>query len=159
MRKYTSIFIATHAWFDEEKFPRAKSENGSSKNKLNICPPDINQDQEDINNSNNPNTDTDSDHNHNDPYDSSSDNTPSDTQEESQSDEEHFESADSEDEVESDLNLKQNPQTMKNLQMDTLEEAVLTLPMKNPRKVVVMATNLTMDQRVIPTIRLKNLNQ
>ena len=36
MRKNTSIFIATHAWFDEEKFPRAKSENGSSKNKLEI---------------------------------------------------------------------------------------------------------------------------
>ena len=106
MHKNTSIFIATHAWFDEEKFPRAKSESGSSKNKLIICPPDINQDQEDINNSNYPNSDTDSDHNHNDPHDSSSDSTPSDTQEESQSDSEHFESADSEDEVESDLKPK-----------------------------------------------------
>ena len=76
MCKNTSIFIATHAWFDEEKFPRAKNEDGSSKNnKLNICPPDINQDQEDINNSNYPNSDTDSDHNHDDPHDSSSDDT------------------------------------------------------------------------------------
>ena len=32
MQSNTLIFIATHAWFDEEKFPRAKSENGSSKN-------------------------------------------------------------------------------------------------------------------------------
>src|ERR1700734_3409927 len=56
-------------------------------------------------------------------------------------------------------NLKQNPPTMKNLQTDTLEEVVLTLPMKNPRKEVVTATNPTVDQRVIPTIRLKNLNQ
>src|SRR5580692_6955433 len=56
-------------------------------------------------------------------------------------------------------NLKQNPPTMKNLQTIILEEVVLTLPMKNPRKVVVTATNLTMDQRVIPMIRLKNLNQ
>ena len=61
MQTNTSIFIATHAWFDEEKFPRAKSENGSSQNKLSICPPDINQDQEDIDNSNYPNLDTDSD--------------------------------------------------------------------------------------------------
>ena len=106
MRKNTSIFIATHAWFDEEKFPRAKSEDGSSKNKLNICPPDINQDQEDINNTNYPNSDTDSKHNHDDSHDSSSDSTPSNTQEESQSDEEHFESVDSEDEVESDLKPK-----------------------------------------------------
>ena len=106
MRKNTSIFIATHAWFDEEKFPRAKSEDGSSKNKLNICPPDINQDQEDINNSNYPNSDTDSDHDHDDPHDSSSDDTHSNTQEELQSESEHFESADSEDEVESDLKPK-----------------------------------------------------
>ena len=56
-------------------------------------------------------------------------------------------------------NLKQNPPTMKNLQTITLEEVVLTLLMKNPRKVVVTATNPTMDQRMIPTIRLKNLNQ
>src|SRR5580692_2926018 len=56
-------------------------------------------------------------------------------------------------------NLKQNPPTMKNLQTDTLEEVVLTLPMKNPWKEVVTATNPTKDQRVIPTIRLKNLNQ
>ena len=98
MRKNASIFIATHAWFDEEKFPRAKSENGSSKNKLEICPPDINQDQEDIDNSKYPNSDTDSDHNHDDPNNSSSDDTPSDTQEELQSESEHFESADSEDE-------------------------------------------------------------
>ena len=87
MQKNTLIFIATHAWFDEEKFPRARSEDGSSKNKLNICPPDINQDQEDINNSNYPNSDTDPDHNHDDPHDSSSDDTPSDTQEESLYDE------------------------------------------------------------------------
>src|ERR1700734_1891618 len=56
-------------------------------------------------------------------------------------------------------NLKQNPPTMKNLQTVILEEAVLTLPMKNPRKEVVTATNPTKDQRMIPTIRLKNLNQ
>ena len=155
----TSIFIATHAWFDEEKFPRAKSENGSSKNKLNICPPDINQDQEDINNSNYPNSNTDSDHNHDDPHDSSSDNTPSDMQEESQSDEEHLNQQIQKMKSRVISNLKQNPPMMKNLQMVTLEEVVLTLPMKNPRKVVVTATNPTMDQRVIPTIRLKNLNQ
>ena len=106
MRKNTSILIATHAWFDEEKFARAKSEDGSSQNKLNICPPDINPDQEDINNSNYSNSDTDSDHNHDDPHNSSSDYTPSDMQEELQSDEEHFESADSEDEVKSDLKPK-----------------------------------------------------
>ena len=106
MRKNTLIFIATHAWFDEEKFPRAKSKDGSSKNKLKLCPPDINQDQEDINNSTYPNSDTGSDHNHDNPHDSSSDNTPSDMQEESQSEEEHFESADSEDEVKSDLKPK-----------------------------------------------------
>ena len=106
MQKNASIFIATHAWFDEEKFLRAKSEDGSSKNKLYICPPDINQDQEDIDNSNYPNSDTDSDHNHDNPHDSSSDSTPSDTQEKSQSDEEHFESVDSEDEVKSDLKPK-----------------------------------------------------
>ena len=110
MKSDLSIFIATHAWFDEEKFPGAKSEDGSSKNKLNICPPDINQDQEDINNSNYPNSDTDSNHNHDDPHDDSpSDDTPSDMQEKSQSEEEHFESADeedSEDEVESDLKPK-----------------------------------------------------
>ena len=34
IRSNNSIFIATHAWFDEEKFLGAKSENGSSKNKL-----------------------------------------------------------------------------------------------------------------------------
>ena len=106
MQKNTSIFIVTHAWFDEEKFPRAKSEDGSSENKLNICPPDISQDQEDIDNSITPNSDTDSDHNHDDPHDSSSDDTPSDTQKELQSEEEHFESADEEDEVESDLKPK-----------------------------------------------------
>ena len=110
MQKNTSIFIAAHAWFDEEKFPKAKSEDGSSKNKLNICPPDINQDQEDINNSTIPNSDTDSDHNHDDPHDdSSSDDTPSNKQEKSQSEEEHFESVDkedSEDEVESNLKPK-----------------------------------------------------
>ena len=60
----------------------------------------------DINNSNYPNTDTDSDHNHDDPHDSSSDDTPSDMQEELQSEEEHFESADSEDKVKSDLKPK-----------------------------------------------------
>ena len=118
-----------------------------------------NQDQEDINNSNYPNSDTDSDHNHDDPHDSSSDDTQSDTQEESQSETEHFESVDSEDEVESDLKPKTESSMIKNLQMVTLEEVVLTLPMKNPRKVIVTATNPTMDQRVIPMIRLKNLNQ
>jgi hypothetical protein len=39
MRKDNSICIATHAWFDEEKFPRANSGDGSSKDKLEICPP------------------------------------------------------------------------------------------------------------------------
>ena len=105
MRKDNSIFIATHAWFDEEKFPRAKSESGSSKDKLKICPPDINQDQEDTDSSTNPNSDIN--HNHDDPHDeNSSDDTPSDEQESSSSEEECFESADEEDEVEDDLKPK-----------------------------------------------------
>jgi hypothetical protein len=101
MRKDNSIFIATHAWFDEEKFPRAKNENGSSQNKLIICPPDINQDYEDTDSSTDPNTDND--HNHDDPHDnSSSDNTPNDEQGSLKSEEECFESAEEEDEVEDD---------------------------------------------------------
>jgi hypothetical protein len=100
MRKDNSIFIATHAWFDEEKFPRAKSKSGSSKNKLKICPPDINQDQEDTDSSTDPNTDN-----------------------------------------------------------DHKEEVVFTPLMKNPRKVVITVMNPTEDHRMIPTIRLKNLNQ
>jgi hypothetical protein len=102
MHKDNSICIATHAWFDEEKFPRADSGDGSSKDKLKICPPSINKDQEDDNYSTNP--DTDSDHNNDDPHNKdSSDDTPSDSQEESPSEEESFESADEEDEVEDDL--------------------------------------------------------
>src|ERR1700723_4289845 len=54
-------------------------------------------------------------------------------------------------------NHLQNPLTMKNLLTDALEEAVLTLLMKNPRKVVTTAVNLTKDHRVIPMIHLKNL--
>jgi hypothetical protein len=104
MQKDNSIFIATHAWFDEEKFPRAKSKSGSSKNKLKICPPDINQDQEDTDSSTDPNTDND--HNHDNPYDNnSSDDTPSDEQDLSKSEEEHFESAE-EDEVKDNLKPK-----------------------------------------------------
>jgi hypothetical protein len=102
MRKDNSICIATHAWFDEEKFPRANSGDGSSKDKLKICPPSINKDQEDDNYSTDP--DTDSDHNNDDPHKKdSSDDTPSDSQEESSSEEESFESVDEEDEVEDDL--------------------------------------------------------
>jgi hypothetical protein len=102
MRKDNSICIATHAWFHEEKFPRANSGDGSSKDKLKICPPSKNKDQEDDNYSTNP--DTDSDHNNDDPHDKdSSDDTPSDLQEESSEEEESFESADEEDEVEDDL--------------------------------------------------------
>jgi hypothetical protein len=105
MRKDNSIFIATHAWFDEEKFPRAKNENGSSRNKLIICPPDINQDHEDTDSSTDPNTDNH--HNHDDPHDDdSSDDTPSDEQVSSKSEEEHFESAEEEEEVEDDLKPK-----------------------------------------------------
>jgi hypothetical protein len=55
-------------------------------------------------------------------------------------------------------NHLQNPLTMKNLLMDVLEEAVSTLLMKNPRKVVTTAVNLTKDHRAIPMIHLKNLN-
>jgi hypothetical protein len=55
-------------------------------------------------------------------------------------------------------NHLQNPLTMKNLLMDVLEEAVSTLLMKNPRKVVTTAVNPTKDHRAIPMIRLKNLN-
>jgi hypothetical protein len=101
MHKDNSICIATHAWFDEEKFPRANSGDGSSKDKLKICPPSINKDQEDDNYSTNP--DTDSDHNNDDPHNKdSSDDTPSDSQEESSEEEEGFESAE-EEEVEDDL--------------------------------------------------------
>jgi hypothetical protein len=82
MRKDNSICIATHAWFDEEKFLRANSGDGSSKNKLKICPPSKDKDQEDDNYSTDPNTD--SDHNNDDPHNKdSSDDTPSDSQEES----------------------------------------------------------------------------
>ena len=56
-------------------------------------------------------------------------------------------------------NPKLNPLTKKNLQTVILEEVVLTLLMKNPRKEVVTATNLTKDQRMIPMICFKNLNQ
>src|ERR1700723_4052419 len=56
-------------------------------------------------------------------------------------------------------NHLQNPLTMKNLLLDALEEAVFTLLMKNLRKVVTTAVNLTKDYRAIPMIRLKNLNQ
>jgi hypothetical protein len=102
MRKDNSICIATHAWFDEEKFLRANSGDGSFKNKLKICPPSINKDQEDDNYSTDP--DTDSDHNNNDPHNKdSSDDTPSDSQEESSSEEEGFESVEEEDDVEDDL--------------------------------------------------------
>jgi hypothetical protein len=102
MRKDNSICIATHAWFDEEKFLRAHSGDGSSKDKLKICPPSINKDQEDDNYSTDP--DTDSDHNNDDPHKKdSSDDTPSDSQEESSSSSESFESVDEEDEVEDDL--------------------------------------------------------
>jgi hypothetical protein len=58
MRKDNSICIATHAWFDEEKFPRANSGDGSSKDKLKICPPSIDKDQEDDNYSTDPDTDS-----------------------------------------------------------------------------------------------------
>jgi hypothetical protein len=102
MRKDNSICIATHAWFDEEKFLRANSGDGSSKDKLKICPPSINKDQEDDNYSTDP--DTDSDHDNDDPHKKdSSDDTPSDLQEESSEEEESFESVDEEDEVEDDL--------------------------------------------------------
>jgi hypothetical protein len=46
-------------------------------------------------------------------------------------------------------NHLQNPLTMKNLLPDALEEAVLTLLMKNPRKVVTTAVNLTKNHRAI----------
>jgi hypothetical protein len=105
MQKDNSIFIATHAWFDEEKFLRAKNENGSSQNKLKICPPDINKDQEDTDSSTDPNTDND--YNHDDPHENnSSDDTPSDEQVLSKSEEEHFESAEEEDEAKDDLKPK-----------------------------------------------------
>jgi hypothetical protein len=101
MCKDNSICIATHAWFDEEKFPRANSGDGSSKNKLKICPPSKNKDQKDDNYSTDP--DTDSDHNNDDPHSKdSSDDTPSDLQEESSEEEEGFKSAE-EEEVEDDL--------------------------------------------------------
>jgi hypothetical protein len=101
MQKDNSIFIATHAWFDEEKFPRAKNENGSSQNKLKICPPDINKDQKDTDSSTDPNIDKDYNHD-----DNSSDDTPNDKQESSKSEEERFESAEEEDEVEDNLKPK-----------------------------------------------------
>jgi hypothetical protein len=56
-------------------------------------------------------------------------------------------------------NHLQNPLMMKNLLLDALEEAVFTLLMKNLRKVVTTAVNLTKDHRAIPMIHLKNLNQ
>jgi hypothetical protein len=55
-------------------------------------------------------------------------------------------------------NHLQNPLTMKNLLPDILEEAVFTLLMKNLRKVVTTAVNLTKDHRAILMIHLKNLN-
>ena len=69
-------------WFFEEGRPEIERSDvtvTSHAKHSNICPPDINQDQEDINNSIIPNSDTDSDHKHDDSHDdSSSDNTASD---------------------------------------------------------------------------------
>ena len=90
MHKDNSMVIAVKCLFDEDTFPRAKSENGTSKqNKLKISPPGNNEeDLEEIYIPSNPNT-TDIDHNHNDPHD---DDTHSELQESSPSENESSES-------------------------------------------------------------------
>ena len=88
------MVIAVKCLFDEDTFPRAKSEMGTStQNKLKISPPGIdNQDQEEIYIPPNPNT-KDSDHNHEDPHDKdSSDDTHSESQASLPSEEESSES-------------------------------------------------------------------
>ena len=92
MRKDNSMVVAIKCLFDEDTFPRTKSEIGTStQNKLKISPPGINnQDQEEIYISPNP---KDINHNHEDPHDKdSSDNTHSKLQESSPSEEESSES-------------------------------------------------------------------
>ena len=101
MQKDNSIFTATHALFDKETFLRAKNNNGSSKDKLQIRPPGI-LDQEEINIPTHP--DTDNDHSHDDPHtDDSSDSAPDDKHEKSSSEDEGKGSVDEEDEVEDEL--------------------------------------------------------
>jgi hypothetical protein len=102
MHKDNSMFIATHAWFDEERFPRANSANGSSKNKLEICPPDIQKDKKDIDSSTNPNI-SDTDHYDYPHSETSSDDTPSDMQETSSSEDGRLSEEDEEEQVEDEL--------------------------------------------------------
>jgi hypothetical protein len=157
MRKDNSICIATHAWFDKEEFPRANSGDGSSKDKLKICPPSKNKDQEDNNYSTDP--DTDSNHNNDDPHKRILQMIHLVIRRKS-----HHQKKKALNQrmrkMKSRMisNHLQNPLTMKNLLSDALEEAVLTLLMKNLRKVVTTAVNLTKDYRAIPMIRFKNLN-
>jgi hypothetical protein len=157
IRKDNVICIATHAWFDEEKFPRANSGDGSSKNKLKICPPSKNKDQEDDNYSTNPIQTLiitmmilikrilqmihlvihrKSHHQKKKAWNQRMKKM----------------------KLRMISNHQQNPLTMKNLLPDILEEAVFTLLMKNLRKVVTTVVNLTKDHRAIPMILLKNLN-
>ena len=87
MCKDNSMVIAIKCLFDEDTFPRAKSEKGTStQNKLKISPPGINdKDQEEIDIPPNPNT-KDINHNHEDPHDKdTSDDTRSESQESSPS--------------------------------------------------------------------------
>ena len=94
MHKDNSMVIAAKCLFDEDTFPRVKSENETSnQNKLKISPPGNNEeDLEEIYIPPNPNT-KDINHNHDDPHDSnSSDDTPSELQESLPSEEESSES-------------------------------------------------------------------
>ena len=90
MQKDNSMVIAVKCLFDKDTFPRAKNENGTSKqNKLKISPPGNNkEDLEEIYIPPNPKI-NDIDHNHEDPHDeNSSDDTPSELQESLPSEEE-----------------------------------------------------------------------
>ena len=101
MRKDNSIFIGVKGSFDEEKFPRARSEKGH-KDKLIISPPLETMNQEEIHIPTNPKTD----HTNDDSHSTSSDTTSSDEQtsssdeESSMKEESEYGSVKSEDEVE-----------------------------------------------------------
>ena len=94
MQKDNSMVIAVKCLFEEDTFPRAKSENGTSnQNKLKMSPPgNIEKDLEEIYIPPNPKN-NDINHDHEDPHDeNSSDDTPSESQESSPSEEESDES-------------------------------------------------------------------
>src|SRR5258708_8503001 len=101
MRKDNAVFIAAHALFDENTYPRLKNENGFGKNKLVESPTGITKDQEEIIIPTNP-TIKPINHDHNPDHNNSSDDTSDDEKQKSESEEEE-ESIKSESEVEKQL--------------------------------------------------------